>query len=328
MEIYLPFLDSKNKINKLLIEPDVEISQPLHLKLYYDYFRSIIPIPIRQRLQREKWKRISHKDMFIEDIMVKQIFEDNDLILSVKNFYPDKCEWAGVLTHDVETLKGLKRVPKIMDIEEKYGFRSSWNIVPHLYPIDKGILREIRQRNHEIGIHGYNHDGKLYKNFKEFSKRALKINEAIKQYQAYGFRSPMVHRNLEWLQAIDIEYDSSCFDYDVYQPFPGGVNSIWPFLAGNFVELPYTLPQDHTIFVILQENSSKIWKQKTKWLIKHHGMVLMLTHPDYLDSSKRLDIYEEYLEFLSAQEKGWFVLPHELAAWTKSYIEKKRKVKL
>ena len=66
------------------------------------------------------------------------------------------------------------------------------------------------------------------------------------------------------------------------QPFPGGTGSIWPFIAGKFVELPYTMPQDHTLFYVLKEKGINIWKKKAEWIVKNHGMVLVLTHPDYL----------------------------------------------
>lgn len=87
-------------------------------------------------------------------------------------------------------------------------------------------LNIIRDAGHEIGIHGYNHDGKLYFSKEIFDYRVKYINEAIEKYGAVGFRSPMVHRNLEWLQQLNIEYDASCFDYDPYQPFlPLGIAS-------------------------------------------------------------------------------------------------------
>jgi hypothetical protein len=143
----------------------------------------------------------------------------------------------------------------------------------------------------------------------------LHINRALKRYGAVGFRSPQVHRNLEWLQRLDIAYDASCFDYDPYQPFPGGTGSIWPFVAGRFIELPYTLPQDHVLFYMLQQKNISIWKEKTKWLAGNHGMVLTLTHPDYLMEKDNLQHYEELLSFLRDLRDAWHCLPREMAAW-------------
>src|SRR6185295_6616832 len=120
-------------------------------------------------------------------------------------------------THDVETAEGFNCVSAIADLEQQLGFRSSWNFVPHKYPIDLGLLRDLRDRGFEIGVHGYNHDGRLFASRTMFDRRAAAINAALKAWGAVGFRAPMVHRNLEWLQALDIEYDASCFDADPYQ---------------------------------------------------------------------------------------------------------------
>jgi len=125
----------------------------------------------------------------------------------------------------------------------------------------------------------------------------------------------MVHRNLEWMQALNIQYDASCFDYDPFQPFPGGVKSIWPFIAGRFVELPYTLPQDHALFILLGQTTPAVWIRKTEWLIQHRGVVLLITHPDYLDTPERRGVYEDFLQFLKSKKNGWHLLPIELAAY-------------
>jgi hypothetical protein len=157
----------------------------------------------------------------------------------------------------------------------------------------------------------------MYLSEKIFDKLAPMINQALDRYGAVGFRSPMVHRNLVWLQKLDIEYDSSCFDYDPYQPFPGGTGSIWPFLAGKFVELPYTLPQDHTLFYVLREKDIGFWKKKIDWILDHRGMVLALTHPDYLKNRNYLRLYEELLQYLSCKKNAWHCLPREMAVWWK-----------
>ena len=234
-----------------------DITQPFSLKrkIYYSFLRPIMPIQIRQKLQAKVLKNIEHKDfIFNLDFQSKNIV------------YKGKYNCAIVLTHDVEEQVGFDYIPNVIELEEKYGFKSSWNIVPYKYKIDEGIIDLIRKAGHEIGIHGYNHDGKLYYSERIFNKRVPHINRAVKKYGAVGFRSPMVHRNLEWLQKLDIEYDASCFDYDPYQPFPGGTGSLWPFVAGKFVELPYTLPQDHTMFYVLKQKDISIWKKKADWV--------------------------------------------------------------
>ena len=148
-----------------------------------------------------------------------------------------------------------------------------------------------------------------------FDRRTGPINQAIANYGSTGFRAPMVHRNLEWLQALDIDYDASCFDVDPFQAMPGGVGGVWPFFAGKFVELPYTLPQDHTLLVSLGETTPKIWMEKLAYLRRLAGMALLVTHPDYLDTPGRLNVYRKFLEHLTTHSDCWNALPHEIARW-------------
>ncbi len=302
-------------INKYLLENNNVSSFLLKQKIYYNIIRPILPIKLRQRLQKEYNSAIILKENFIFDELVNLVKSQTNFDLLKKNLYPANNTAAFILTHDVEELTGFKNIPKIIDLEQNLGFKSSWNIVPYKYPLDSGIINTILEAGHEIGIHGYNHDGKLYYSEKIFNERVPLINQAIKKYSAVGFRSPQVHRNLLWLQKLDIKYDASCFDYDPYQPFPGGTGSIWPFTVGKFIELPYTLPQDHTLFYVLQKKDFSIWKSKCEWLIKNNGTVLSLTHPDYLIDEQNFNVYKEFLLYLKSLKNIWHCLPKEMVEW-------------
>jgi len=79
------------------------------------------------------------------------------------------------------------------------------------------------------------------------------------------------------------------------------VHTIFPFIVNNgagkrnFVELPYTLPQDFTLFVILQEKNINIWRTKLDWIAQKGGMALLNAHPDYMNFDHCDKIkYEQY----------------------------------
>jgi peptidoglycan/xylan/chitin deacetylase (PgdA/CDA1 family) len=283
----------------------------------YYMLRSLIPLSVRQLLQRTRHVETSERWYYPDAFMGALTGEVAALEEGITTVHPwpDGHDFAFVLTHDVETADGMRNVLRIAELEEELGFRSSWNIVPYKYAVDRGLVRELVDRGFEIGVHGYNHDGRLFTSRRVFNARVPAINAAIESFGAVGFRAPMVHRNLEWLQALDVEYDASYFDVDPYQAMPGGIGSIWPFVAGRFVELPYTLPQDHTLFVALQERDGRIWRQKLAYLRSLSGMSLVITHPDYLDSEERIDIYRRFL--LEARELAgmWRALPKEVASW-------------
>ena len=301
-----------------LLEKNNNLNFTFKKKFYYSVLRTLLPISIRQVLQNRYNSSVEIRENFIYDELLNYIKEKPDFNEALKNLYPENNSSAIVLTHDVEEQKGFNFIPKVLELEKKYGFKSSWNIVPYKYKIDNKVIELILEAGGEIGIHGYDHDGKLYYSQKVFNERAKFINEAIKKYDAAGFRSPQVHRNLDWLQKLNIQYDASCFDYDPYQPFPGGTGSIWPFIAGKFVELPYTLPQDHTLFYVLKVKNIDIWINKINWLLKNRGMILIITHPDYLINKDNFKKYEEFLIFLKNLENSWCCLPKEMAEWWKN----------
>jgi peptidoglycan/xylan/chitin deacetylase (PgdA/CDA1 family) len=235
--------------------------------------------------------------------------------LLVKSLWPENERFAFVLTHDVESRVGLECVRKIADLEERLGFRSSFNFVPERYQIDMSLVDELRRRGFEVGIHGLKHDGKLFNSRAEFDRRAIKINRYLKEFGAVGFRAPLTHRNPEWMQSLDIEYDLSFFDTDPYEPIPGGTMSIWPFFTGHFVELPYTLVQDYTLTSVLGETSPSLWLEKVDFIEKYHGMALLNSHPDYLQEPANLKVYSTFLLTMKARDGYWRALPREAAQW-------------
>ncbi|HEX4412606.1 MAG TPA: hypothetical protein VH107_03190 [Lacipirellulaceae bacterium] len=289
----------------------------LAFRAYYR-FRSLVPLPVRQLLQR--YRPVEQAPEWYFDAKCERALTAACTLAGARGVpaihpWPDGARFAFVPTHDVETADGMRRLECIANLEEDLGFRSSWNIVPHKYPIDRGLLKDLQSRGFEIGVHGFNHDGKLFTSRAVFDHRVPAINAALEEFGAVGFRAPMVHRNLEWLQSLKVEYDASCFDCDPYQAMPGGVGGVWPFIAGRFVELPYTLPQDHTLFIALGEASSRIWETKLDHVAKLGGMALFITHPDYLDPGLRMDSYRGFLEKAREYDTMWHALPRQIAAW-------------
>ena len=146
-----------------------------------------------------------------------------------------------------------------------------------------------------MGVHDLNHDGKLYQSRAGFAAKARRINHYLREWQATGFRSGFMLRELAWLHDLDIDYECSTFDTDPFEPQPAGAHTIFPYWiprpdgAGEpggrkgYVELPYTLPQDSTMFLLLREPDAGIWQRKTEWIVRRGGMVLMNVHPDYID---------------------------------------------
>lgn len=260
--------------------------------------------PVDPRYARFQW-----------EVLRQALVAANKESIGFKSLWPKSFQFAFTLTHDIETREGQIFVGRVADLEESLGFKSSFNFVLERYPLDHGLIRDLKGRGFEVGCHGLKHDGKLFSTKKEFAKRAAKINAYMKEYDMVGFRSPLTHRNPEWMQALEIEYDLSFFDTDPFEPIPGGAMSIWPFFMGSFVELPYTLVQDYTLTSVLGEPSPRVWLDKVAFIEKYHGMALVNSHPDYLKDRNNWNIYRGFLEAMKNRNGYWHALPRDLARW-------------
>jgi len=263
--------------------------------------------------------------------------------------WPDGKRFSFVLTHDVEGKRGVDRCQMLARMEQAAGFRSSFNFVPEgEYDTPAQLRIWLRSNGFEVGVHDLHHDGKLYWSRKRFRSHAQAINRYMKEWGAVGFRSGFMLRNLEWLSDVEMLYDSSTFDTDPFEPQPDGAQTIFPFrvspngnghtTSGNsrpstvnsrpamagYMELPYTLPQDSTLFVVLRERTDRIWKQKLDWIAERGGMALMNTHPDYMSfggevqpDEFKVELYMNFLEYVQKNYAGafWHPLPRDLASW-------------
>lgn len=248
--------------------------------------------------------------------------------------WPEKKRFALVLTHDVEGLRGLSRVSRLVEMEGRLGFHSSYNFVPEKYKVTAELRKDLEAKGFEVGVHGLNHDGKYFNSRAIFSDRARRINGYLKEWNAVGFRMPAMHHKLDWFHDLHIEYDASTFDTDPFEPFPDGVRRIFPFLVRDgdngkgYVELPYTLPQDFLVFILLRERHLETWKRKMEWVVGKGGMVLLIVHPDYMNFGETemrteeypAEYYRTFLEYVRDTYRGeyWNALPREISAYTRA----------
>ncbi len=249
--------------------------------------------------------------------------------------WPDGKKFAVVLTHDVELQKGHDRCKSLMALEQKHGFVSSFNFVPERYKVSSALRSNLEANGFEVGVHGLNHDGKLFQSRKIFVERAKKINEYIRDWKVVGFRAPAMHHNLDWIHDLHIDYDLSTFDTDPFEPQSDGVETIFPFwVAKNgkgYVELPYTVSQDFTPYVLMRKRTIDIWKKKVDWIVAKGGMVLVNVHPDYLafDPNKvgmeefPVKMYEELLMYVNKHYPGqfWNAIPRDVAEFWRNEVE-------
>jgi len=229
------------------------------------------------------------------------------------SLWPRSYKWALVLTHDVETAAGYADIDLLRDIEMRADYRSSWNFVPrnHHVPHDN-VIADLRDKGFEVGVHGLYHDGR---DIASLETRLPAILDYAKRWDAAGFRSPATLRDWKTMPLLEFDYDSTYSDTAPYEPQPGGCCSWLPYMIEHLVELPITLPQDHTLFEILGGLDEGLWLDKARFLRSKGGMALVLTHPDYARNQRLVRAYTSLLSEFAGDPSVWKALPREVADW-------------
>lgn len=242
-------------------------------------------------------------------------------------FWPQDYTSCTIMTHDVETSSGLSFVPSMMDIEDSYGVKSSFQIIPEgSYRAPQSLLNQIRTRGCEVNVHDLNHDGHLFRERGEFGRRLKKINDYRQEFDALGFRSGVLYRNLEWYDALEFDYDMSVPNVGHLDPQPGGCCTVMPYFIGGILELPLTTIQDYSLFHILGDYSVELWKQQVALILEENGLFSFNIHPDYVIPSKARRVYVELLEYLRelrSREAVWMALPGEVNRWWRQRAQMK-----
>src|SRR5436190_6071769 len=299
----------------------------LRNRIYY-WLKPFVPQFLRRAIRRKLAMRLRKRTRDVWPIM-----PGSELAPGHWTGWPEGKKFALVLTHDVESKKGLSRCRSLMQLESDLGFRSSFNFIPEgSYRVPAELREELTAKGFEVGIHDLKHDGHLFSSSRKFKLHAANINSYAREWGASGFRAGFMLRHLDWLHALDVQYDASTFDTDPFEPQPDGGHTIFPYWvprpggnssAEGYVELPYTLPQDSTLFLVLRETTPEIWMRKLDWIVKHGGMVLLDAHPDYMsfnDSRQKrteypAELYREFLTYVKTRYAGeyWHALPKEVA---------------
>ena len=229
------------------------------------------------------------------------------------------------MTHDVETELGRNFCSALMDCNDRFGIKASFQIVPEeRYTVCREFLKSLRQRGFEVVVHDLNHDGHLYRDREEFLERAAKINDYGREYGADGFRAGVLYRKQLWFDALHFSYDMSVPNVAHLDPQRGGCCTVMPYFLGKILELPVTTMQDYTLFSILSDYSIDIWKRQIDLIMKRHGLISFIVHPDYILGPRERAVYESLLSYLVGlrQEKQvWITTPGEVNRWWRQRAE-------
>lgn len=303
----------------------------------YYWAKPFIPLGLRWALRRRRARRILAERANVWPIDQAAARKPEDW-----PGWPDGRRFAFVLTHDVESQVGLDNVKRMAELEMAFGFRSSFNFIPEgPYQVPPELREWLVSRGFEVGVHDLRHDGKLYQSHKTFSRRARRVNDYLREWKAVGFRSGFMLRELDWLHDLDILYDASTFDTDPFEPQPDGSRTIFPYRvlrdrapdSPGYIELPYTMPQDSTLFLLLGEKDAGIWRRKLDWIVEQGGQALVNVHPDYISFDEggnsrdtfQAELYREFLRDVRDRygDGYWHPLAKDLAAYAEKVLPRR-----
>jgi len=144
------------------------------------------------------------------------------------------------------------------------------------------------------------------------------INDYGRQFGASGFRAGALYRNQEWYGSLDFAYDMSVPNVAHLDPQHGGCCTIFPYFVGNILEMPVTVIQDYSLFHVIGSYSIDLWRQQMEHITAHHGLMNIITHPDYVIGRRARKTYGEllgYISELAQREAGWLAQPRDLNTW-------------
>jgi hypothetical protein len=240
-------------------------------------------------------------------------------------FWPGGAPSAAIMTHDVETELGWGFCTTLMDINDSFGIKASFQVIPEKrYTVSPEFLDSIRKRCFEVAVHDLNHDGHLYENRAQFRERAAQINFYGKEFRSEGFRAGVLYRRQLWYDDLDFSYDMSVPNVGHLDPQHGGCCTVMPYFVGRMLEIPVTMTQDYTLFHILNDYSLDLWKRQIQLIMEQHGLISFIVHPDYIIGPRERSLYEAllgYLVRLRDEKNVWIATPGEVNRWWRQRAE-------
>jgi len=303
-------------------------SASLAQRLYY-LLRPLMNVAVRKHLQKLRlrdWEKIPFPqwpvdrtvDTLMEGAMRVALAAHGEPIPFVW-FWPEGASACAMMTHDVEGPSGIDFCDALMDIDDSFGIKSAFQLIPEgREETWQRTAARLRARGFEVNLHDLNHDGKLFVDRTEFLRRARRINQYAREFGCEGFRSGVMYREQDWYDAFEFSYDMSVPNAAHLEPQRGGCCTVMPYFIGDILELPLTTVQDYTLFHILNDYSIDLWKKQIDLIGRHHGLVSMIAHPDYIAGRRERHVYVELLRYLNERRDRhnlWITLPGEINRW-------------
>jgi peptidoglycan/xylan/chitin deacetylase (PgdA/CDA1 family) len=282
--------------------PKIALTYALSTRLPFRYNK--LPTGIRNRLLSTRMADIDLAGHFALET-ARRILLDAFALLGFR--LTRKNPPSLLVTHDIETERGLRRAPYLKEIENDLGVKSTWFVPSHDYPIDRTIAAKLAD-NSVIGSHDIKHDGQLI----QIRKRSKLVERLMASRQRLGeifgqevrcFRAPLLQFSSEILSALkeagySSDFSLPCWEM-IYPPTMSGfgIECVQAFEMEEIVETPLTMFQDHQLLNLMGMNfdeAIKLWLEQARLIRSFEGDHVLLIHPDY-SFSQELGAYKRLL---------------------------------
>jgi len=234
---------------------------------------------------------------------------------------------------------GAVAMPRILALLDRYGIKTSFCIPGHTAYAYPALIREIRDRGHELVHHGWVHENPA--DFDEAGERriiekGLEALERVAGVKPRGYRSPawdLSEKTVNLLIEYGFEYDSSCMGHDFY-PYYLRTDDEWStdtaFVFGettDLVAVPITWGLDDfpvSDFVLgfnegLRAPSAveEIWRGDFDYAHANcpGGIFTLTLHPQTIGRGNRMLLLERLLDHFSAQGAVFEPICDYVARW-------------
>ncbi|HCP48451.1 MAG TPA: hypothetical protein DIU15_20610 [Deltaproteobacteria bacterium] len=239
-----------------------------------------------------------------------------------KNPWPGGKRFALLMTHDVDTRRGLAASGTILEEMAGMGLKPCFFLVGRGYKWDDGFCDAVRQAGGEIGLHGDTHDNRIaFETAARAGNRLDSCQDRIQRHGIRGFRSPslLVSDALYTAVGTRFAWDSSVPDTDTHTLIGPrrGCATVFPFRRQQTLVLPTTMPADDRLQLLGYEGMDFIAVLRRKWehVRSVGGLCHFLTHPEPHLFGRRVlrDLYRALLDEILDAGDAWIATPSMVA---------------
>lgn len=217
-----------------------------------------------------------------------------------------------LLTHDVDTQEGMRKLPALLDLEARNGFASLSFLVTHRYSLADELMARAVAQGHRFAIHDTYHDNRIaYLSPEQVRNRIRQAKERLGSNGISAFRSPAFLRSKSLYEGLrgEIDFDFSASDWALAWPHPGdGLKTPFPVRLGKLVCIPTNLPRDGEMLALgmKPKQMRALVQSKATQLAAVGAPAIFLAHPDpgFTDTPERLEWYGSLLGWF--RESGFF----------------------